>query len=297
VTHALERIVVLGHRGFIGRAIVERLGSRFPEAEVIGRSSAELDLTSSKSGDALAALLGPETAVVLCSAIKRQSGDSVDSYDANMQMAVNVCRAMQTNAPRRLLFLSSTAVYGEDIGNLAITEATPPNLRSYYGLAKWSSELLFEKVSAGLPSTGLVRLRPPTVYGPGEKVISYGVGSFLKEAAAGGPIKLWGDGSELRELMFIDDVAEIVARFVDHPFTGAVNVVAGKSYTFQDALAAVLAATGRDLPTESRARSKDKVDNAFDNSLLRTLLPDIRFTPLTEGVRRTAAAQAGKAAA
>jgi hypothetical protein len=43
------------------------------------------------------------------------------------------------------------------------------------------------------------------------------------------------------------------------------------------------------VTVETRARSKDKVDNAFDNRRLREAFPDFRFTPLDEGIRRTAA--------
>lgn len=286
-----DRFLVLGHDGFIGRVIVQRLKARYPGAEIAGRSIADVDLTSEASVETVASLLGPDCGVVMLSAVKRQLGDSIASYEQNMRMIANLGRAIEKSPPSRVVFFSSTAVYGEDIANTKITEETPANLRSFYGLAKWSGELLLGKVSAALPATDLVCVRPPTVYGPGEKVISYGVGSFLKEAASGGPIKMWGDGSELREMIFVEDLADLVARLFDHSYSGALNIVAGHSYTFRDVLDAVRAVTPRDLPVETRARSKDKVDNAFDNRRLRSVFPEFRFTPLAEGVRRTAASQ------
>jgi UDP-glucose 4-epimerase len=281
------RFLVLGHDGFIGRVIVERLKARYPGAEINGRSIADVDLTGEGSVDLVAPLLGAGSGVVMLAAMKRQLGDSIATYEQNMRMVANLGRAIERNPPARVVFFSSTAVYGEDVGNTSITEETPPNLRSFYGLAKLSGELLLGKVCG--PATRLVCVRPPTVYGPGEKVISYGVGSFLKEVAAGGPIRMWGDGSELREMIFVEDLADIVARLFDHPFAGALNIVAGRSYTFRDVLEGVRAAAGRDVTVETRARSKDKVDNAFDNRRLREAFPDFRFTPLDEGIRRTAA--------
>ena len=283
------RFLVLGHDGFIGRVIVEKLRVRYPGAEINGRSIADVDLTNEGSADLLAPLLGSDCGVVMLAAMKRQLGDSIAMYEQNMRMVANLARGIEKNPPKRVVFFSSTAVYGEDIANTAITEDTQTNLRSFYGLAKLSGELLLGKV-CGL-ATSLVCVRPPTVYGPGEKVISYGVGSFLKEVAAGGPIKMWGDGSELREMIFVEDLAGLVARLLDHSLTGALNIVAGHSYTFKDVLDGVRVATGRDVAVETRARSKDKVDNAFDNRRLREAFPDFRFTPLAEGIRRTAVAQ------
>jgi UDP-glucose 4-epimerase len=285
------RFLVLGHDGFIGRVIVAKLRARYPGAELNGRSIADVDLTGEASVDRVAPLLGDDCGVVMLAAMKRQLGDSIAMYEQNMRMVANLGRAIEKNPPKRVVFFSSTAVYGEDIANTAITEETPTNLRSFYGLAKLSGELLLGKVCGALPATSLVCVRPPTVYGPGEKVISYGVGSFLKEVASGGPIKMWGDGSELREMIFVEDLADLVARLFDHSVSGALNIVAGHSYTFKDVLDGVRAAAGRDVAIETRARSKDKVDNAFDNRRLRDAFPDFRFTPLTDGIRRTAAAQ------
>jgi UDP-glucose 4-epimerase len=285
------RFLVLGHDGFIGRVIVERLKARYPKAELNGRSIADVDLTGETSVEKIAPLLGADSGVVMLAAMKRQLGDSIAMYEQNMRMVANLGRAIERNPPRRVVFFSSTAVYGEDIGNTAITEDTPANLRSFYGLAKLSGELLLGKVCSALPATSLVCVRPPTVYGPGEKVISYGVGSFLKDVASGGPIKMWGDGSELREMIFVEDLADLVARLFDHAYAGALNIVAGHSYTFKDVLDGVRAVAGRDVAIETRARSKDKVDNAFDNRRLCEAFPDFRFTPLTEGIKRTAAAQ------
>jgi len=286
------RFLVLGHDGFIGRVIVERLRARYPKAELNGRSIADVDLTAEASAERIVPLLGADAGVIMLAAMKRQLGDSIAAYEQNMRMVANLGRAIERNPPARVVFFSSTAVYGEDVANTAITEETPPNLRSFYGLAKLSGELLLGKVCSALPATSLVSVRPPTVYGPGEKVVSYGVGSFLKEVASGGPIRIWGDGSELREMIFVEDLAEIVARLFELDFAGPLNIVAGHSYTFRDVLDAVRAVAGREIAVETRARSKDKVDNAFDGQRLRGLFPDFAFTPLTDGVRRTVAQEA-----
>lgn len=70
-------------------------------------------------------------------------------------------------------------------------------------------------------------------------------------------------------------------------FSGVLNICAGKSYTFQDVLKEV-----EQLPTglpeiDQRERTKDKVDNDYDNAKLQAVFPDFSFTPLSEGIRLT----------
>jgi UDP-glucose 4-epimerase len=281
----IRRVVVCGHSGFIGGAVHRRLQVEAPEIELVGLSLREMDLTDPDQTRQLGTLLDRDTALVMCSAIKRQSGDSVESYDRNMRMTVNLARVIVDRPIRRLVYMSSAAVYGEDIENRAITEDTPPQIRSYYGLAKLSAELLLRKVTASAGESGLVCLRPPTVYGPGELEPSYGVGSFLRAACAGRGITLWGDGSELREMIFVEDLATVILRLLPSGFGGVLNVAAGRSYSFRQALDAVIGTVPRKVEVTSRPRSKQKVDNGFDNARLRSLLPELRFTRLEEGVR------------
>jgi UDP-glucose 4-epimerase len=172
----------------------------------------------------------------------------------------------------RVVYLSSAAVYGEDVHNLAINEQTPLKARSYYGLAKIAAEWILQRVVAGT-STSLGLLRPATIYGPGDIPTAYGPSGFLDAAVHGRPITLWGDGSELRELLFIDDVVRLVSEYALMDHSGPLNVVAGRSYTFNDALAAVEAALGEPLQVTSRPRSKVKADNGFDASWVKSLFP------------------------
>jgi UDP-glucose 4-epimerase len=129
-------------------------------------------------------------------------------------------------------------------------------------------------------------LRPALIYGPGDQG-GYGPTGFIKSALEREQIVLWGDGLEKREFIYVGDLAKIVHALTFQDYEGVLNVVSGQSYTFKDALAAV----GHLVPLEqspaSRPRSKNKADHEFDNSRLRTLLPDVRFTDLSNGVSLT----------
>jgi UDP-glucose 4-epimerase len=286
-----SRIVILGHTGFIGSRLMARLTALHPDVPVVGASLTGLDLADPESAARLDALFDPETVVVMCAAIKRQLGDTADIYLKNTAIIVNFANLLARHPVRRVVYFSSCAVYGEDIENLAITEDSPLVARSYYGQSKITAEWILERTVAGLPQTSLGLLRPATIYGPGDLATAYGPSGFLDAAVHGRPITLWGDGSELRELLYIDDVVEAAAAYVTTDHTGPLNIVAGESYRFSDALEAVKQTVGSLPEVTSRPRSKPKVDNVYDNAALRRVLPGVRFRTLADGIRAMHAAR------
>jgi UDP-glucose 4-epimerase len=283
---SIGRVLILGHKGFIGGNLVKAFEAAQPEIEVLGRDYPELDLTRPEQAEELRALIDPKTAVVICAAIKKQLGDHLDAFTSNIQIATNVSRVLAKCAPGRVIYFSSAAVYGEDIHNTCITEETPVQPTSYYGLAKFTSEVLLRKATAALIPSPLVLLRPTLIYGPGDQG-GYGPTGFIKSALAQEPIVLWGDGLEKREFIYVGDVARIVHALVFHPCTGILNLVSGQSYTFIDAIRLLNKLTGAEQTLNSRPRTKNRVDNEFDNSRLRQILPGYQFVPLAEGMRLT----------
>lgn len=281
----IARVVVLGHSGFLGALFCARLAALRPGLEVVGLSAPDTDVATPEGVRALAAALSPETALVSFAGIKRQLGDSPEVFRKNIEIGLGVAAAVEAGLPGRVLHFSSAAVYGEDVENLAITEATALCPRSYYGLAKIAAEFALDQAAGG--RSAITHLRPATIYGPGDLHTAYGPSGFLDAAVHARPITLWGEGEELRELLYVEDVIDAAATLLNADHTGPLNLVAGVSYSFQDALAAVRAVTGAVLHITSRPRSKPKVDNRFDAAAVRRLLPGFAFTPLEEGVRRT----------
>jgi len=282
----VSRVVILGHSGYIG----SRLAAAFQSsgADVVGRSVADLDLSTSGSATALAALLDPNDIVIVLAAIKKQLGDTPDVLAQNLGITMNLARAFAAKRVRRIVFFSSAAVYGEDVQHDLITENTPAEPTSFYGIGKFTAERILLKMADGTP---LLILRPALVYGPSEPGYYYGPSGFLQKALTGDPITLWGDGTELREFLHVDDVVEVARRLAESDATGVLNIVSGVSYTYQDALNAVTAIVGTPPVIMSKARTKEKVDHRFDDEALRRACPGFRFTPLEEGLQRTAAAQ------
>jgi UDP-glucose 4-epimerase len=285
-TNTIRRVVILGHNGFIGGNLFRTFLAQPPNIEVIGRDFPDLDLIDPEQALRLSEIFDLDTAVIICAAIKRQLGDNLDAFSSNLQIATNLSRVLAEHPVGRVVFFSSAAVYGEECSNTSITEATPAQPMSYYGLAKFTSEFLLRKAVETSPQSSLLILRPALVYGPGDQG-GYGPTGFVKAALNREPIVLWGDGSEKREFVFVTDVARIVLALTFHKFDGILNVVSGKSYTFQDAVETVARLLPLEQPVGTKPRSKAKADHGFDNSRLRELLPRFQFTELAEGIRLT----------
>lgn len=283
--HNIKRIVLLGHNGFIGRHLCEAFVRTFPDVELVGCSFPEFDLTANDAPDRLKPLFNNDTVVVMCSAIKRQFGDDLDTHAKNITMCLNVARAIETSPIQRLIFFSSMAVYGEDIHNLAIDEDTPVCPRSYYGLAKYTGEIIFERVFHQKEGSFLA-IRPPVIYGPGDEGNTYGPAGFLKAAMEKKPITLWGDGQELREFIFVEDMAMILMQLLPGTQKGVVNITAGKSYSFRDILNVLEQIVPQGIQVTSRPRSKEKVDNASCNKRIQEWLGGFSFTSLEDGIRK-----------
>ncbi|HBR15740.1 MAG TPA: NAD-dependent dehydratase [Candidatus Omnitrophica bacterium] len=285
----IHRFVILGDSGFIGTHLKRRFQYLFPEMECMGLSYPAIDLTKEGEAGRLAEIFDGHTAVVLLAAIKRQFGDTLDTFLQNMLMTVNIARVLEKHPVRRFIFFSSTAVYGEDIHNTRITEGTPIQPTSYYGLAKYAAERLLTKVMSARDGGFLTILRPPLIYGPGDLGATYGPVGFLKAALHKEPITLWGDGTELREFLYVEDISEIVCRLALRAHAGVLNVASGQSYTFRDVLGILSGLLFSELNITSRQRTKDKVDNAFDNARFVQLFRDFSFTGLEDGMKLTCA--------
>ena len=283
-----SRIVLLGETGYIGSRLAAALRAAAPDVPLVGRSAPTLDLTAPTAAAALEAILDPDGALVVCAAIKKQLGDTPEIFEQNLAIALNVCRALDARPVRRVVFFSSAAVYGEDVQHGVIDESTAVEPTSLYGIGKFTAERLLARTAAQ-KNIPLLILRPALVYGPHEPAYYYGPSGFLRNAVVGVPITLWGDGGELREFLFVDDVVAIAAALTFGEATGVLNLVSGTSYTYAQALAEIARLIGREPALNARPRTKAKVDHRFDNARLRRACAGCRFTPLGEALRRVAA--------
>jgi nucleoside-diphosphate-sugar epimerase len=278
-----KKIIILGHSGFIGSNL-ERLLEKSNNWSIIGRSLPDVDLTQAGQADLLVPFLESSSTLVFAAAVKRQFGDTLETFQANVEIVKNVCRLLESYPVKRVIFLSSAAVYGEETENTRINELTRVNPTSYYGISKYTAECLLKKTCTN--KIPLICLRPPLVYGSNDPGQTYGPSGFSAAAMEGRPITLWGDGSELREFIFIDDLCRLIELIAnnENELEGEVNVVSGTPYCFAD-IVRILKQKYPSLEVDTRSRSRGKADNAFDADKIKSMLPaSFRFTSLEEGL-------------
>lgn len=283
------RTVILGGTGFVGGALAAELGRRGADVHAVGSST--VDLTAREADARLAGLLGPDTTLVVA-ARTRNAPDGPARFLADTAIVAAAAGAVNLAPPARCVYFSSFAVYGEDVDRLEITEETAPNPSSYYGAARFAGELLLG-VSARRESVPLLVVRPSSVYGPGDETGAYGPARFIRELLERGEVRLFGDGRELRDYVFVDDVARAVADLVERGATGTYNAASGRSASFVE-LAGLLAQVA-DRPFEVVEVPRLGPPRGSQSATPAKLLaesPGFRFTPLEDGLTATYVATA-----
>lgn len=279
---------MLGNSGFVGQRLERYFRQRYPSLAIVGLGSADIDLVDTRQAGALSRHFDAGTTVIMCAGIKSNFGSNLDTYVKNVAMASTVCRAVKSNPPARLIFFSSIAVYGVDVDNASIHEDTPVAPDTHYGLSKYDSEVLLTLEFSRHPESALIVLRMPTMYGPGERIVAATPSGFLTTYLSGSTVTLFGDGSERREFLYVDDVVGLVDFLAQSSFRGVLNPGTGRAVSYRDALDCISRILGHPLTIDHRDRTKPKVDKVYNIEKLRALLPTFRSTSLEQGLRRIA---------
>lgn len=142
--------------------------------------------------------------------------DPVKTSNVNIMGTINVFKAATDNKVKRIIFTSSSSVYG-DQEKLPLKESMVPNPKSPYGLQKLVGEQ-FAKMFTSLYGVPIVSLRYFNVYGPGidfNSDYSLVLGKFLRLRSQQKPLTIYGDGEQTRGFCYVDDVAEANIRAME----------------------------------------------------------------------------------
>jgi len=144
----------------------------------------------------------------------------------------NVLEYAKYSEVRKVVFPSSSSVYGNT--HLPQSENTPPTPINLYGVTKLTCEHIARLYSDSVPCVGL---RIFAGYGPGEDhkgEIASVVTLFLNAIAKNLRPIVFGDGTQSRDFVYIDDIVEAIIRSIENNFVGILNVGSGESHTFNE---------------------------------------------------------------
>ena len=294
-----SKIYVAGHRGMVGSAIVREL-NRQGYTNIITRTHAELDLTRQADVEAFFAAERPEyvflAAAKVGGIVANQSALADFMYE-NMMLEMNVIHAAWQNGCRKLEFLGSSCIYPrlapQPMKENCLLTSELEKTNEAYALAKISGLKYCEFLNRQY-GTDYISVMPTNLYGPNDNyhpthshVLPALIRRFHEAKLQGLPsVTCWGDGSPLREFLYVDDLANLCVFLMNH-YSGNETVNAGTGQELSIAeLTRLVAKTvgygGEILWDTSKPNGTPR--KLLDVSKARALGWEAR-TPLEEGIR------------
>jgi UDP-glucose 4-epimerase len=237
----------------------------------------------------LDALLADASAVFHLAAqagVRRSWGTDFEDYlEHNIRATQRLCEAMRRRGGVRLVYSSSSSVYGQT-AVLPMKEDHPTHPLSPYGVTKLAGEALCTLYGAnyGLP---VVCLRYFTVYGPRQRP-DMAFHRFIRAALRGDPIEVYGSGTQTRDFTFVDDA--VAANLAASDYAGDVvtfNVGGGSRVSVNHVLDVIGRLLGGSLDVRYQEAQKGDVMHTYADIALASR--ELGYAPrvgIEEGIQR-----------
>ncbi len=252
-----SQVLVTGGAGFIGRRLVRALLATGAEVTVADRRPFPDDTVPSIVGDlrdrsVAAGALRPGTDAIVhlaaVTSVLRSIEDPVATYETNVDATAGLLELARAHGVGTFLLASTNAVVG-DVGRAVITERTPLRPLTPYGATKAAAEMLLSSYTASYGIAGSA-LRFSNVYGPGMAGKDSFIPRLMRAARDGRGIQVYGDGSQLRDLVHVDDIVAGILAAWRAGHTGPLILGAGSSVSVNDILRAARRVTGAPLAAD-----------------------------------------------
>lgn len=294
----MKKALVLGAGGFIGSHLVKRLKAEGFWVRGVDLKHPEYDPTV--ADDFVQGDLRREATIALAfdqpfDEVYQLAADMggagyifTGENDANVMhnsamINLQVAEAMAEWKKGRLFYASSACIYPEynqtdpENPNCAEASAYPAQPDSEYGWEKLFSERLFLSFQRNY---GLdVRIaRFHNIYGPenawigGREKAPAAICRKVAQAADGGTLEIWGDGKQTRSFLYIEDCLDALRRFMDHDFTGPINIGSEEMISINDFTRMVMGISGKRLQIQNVAGPEGVRGRNSDNNLIREQL-------------------------
>jgi GDP-L-fucose synthase len=258
-----RRILVTGASGLIGRALVPRLVARGAKLRTASTTTARPpldtpehrigDLTDRRFADAL--MEGIEVVFHLAGrrgSVAIQNTRAAIMLGENALICLNAIEAARRAGVPAFVYTSTVSIYPpmplyrEDLA----WSANPHPADEYAAWAKRIAEKQIEAIAKQHGMNGFAIVRPVNCFGPFDNfdpATALVVPALIARAEAGeDPLVVWGDGSAVRDFLYVDDAADgLLAAYERGLGQGPINLGSGRGYSIREVVEAVLNATGR----------------------------------------------------
>ncbi|MBR4196264.1 MAG: GDP-L-fucose synthase [Synergistaceae bacterium] len=253
-----SKIYVAGHNGMVGSAILREL-QRQGYTNIIMQTHSELDLTRQADVESFFEREKPEyvfLAAAKVGGIAANSASPADFMYVNMMIEMNTIHAAFSNGCRKVEFLGSSCIYPrmcpQPIREEYLLSGSLEKTNEAYALAKISGLKYCEYLNTQY-GTDYISVMPCNLYGPNDSyhpenshVLPALIRRFHEAKISGAEsVTCWGDGSPLREFLYVDDLAELCV-FLMNNYSGneTVNAGSGREISIRDLTALVAEIVG-----------------------------------------------------
>ena len=290
----MERILVTGSTGLVGRC--------FQCDKFIRSYHAGCDLKDPLRVDAMFNSVKPD-AVIHCAAkvggLQANMTQKGDFFYQNIMMNTNVIESARKYGVKKLISFLSTCVFPNDVEYPLSPEkihlGKPHYSNDAYAYAKRMSDIQIQayREQFGCEYFSVI---PTNIYGPGDNynlqnghVVPTLIHKFYLAKKNNTPVEIWGTGKPLREFIYSEDVANLTSRLLEN-YSGSDPVILSTSQEVSIAELAEIIKNSINYKGKI-IYQKEKPDGQFrkpsDNSVIKDLFPDFKFTPIEEGIQKS----------
>lgn len=258
-----KKVVVTGGLGFIGSHLVEKLSEDNLVIVIDDQSTGTVDNIKDFNLSKIDTTLGDITSIDLeeifdgcdyifhlaaVTSVPKSVDDPLNSNEVNIRGTLRVLEAARDANVKKVVFASSSAVYGET-ESLPINENNPLNPLSPYAVTKATGEL-YCNVFSEIYGLSTISLRYFNVFGPRQDpnsqyaaVIPIFIDKMLKNE---NPV-IYGDGEQSRDFVSVKQVVAANIMAAESKLTGAFNIGLGKSTTINQLVEIINDVLGKDI--------------------------------------------------